>query len=81
MIPIRRGFRTWTVVCIALTLALVFAVRAGGCGNPGEGTVQVDPKVAGRLGKRLGVPPAAYGKNAVEPLGIKGRPRKQATVK
>jgi hypothetical protein len=69
------------VACAGVVLAAALAVIARGCGNLGEGTVQVDPRVAARLGKRLGLPPAAYGKNSVEPIGIKGRLRKDAAVK
>jgi hypothetical protein len=81
MIAIRHGPWKWMLLCAALGIALVFAVRAGGCGNPGEDTVKVDPKVAARLGKHLGIPPAAYGRTLVEPPGIKGRARKNAAVK
>jgi hypothetical protein len=68
------------VVCAGLALTAAFAVMAVGCGNPGEGTVHVDPRVAARLGKHLGVPPAAYGKK-VEPIGTKSRLRKEPAPK
>ena len=76
MMAIRPGVRKRMVVCAGLALTAALAVMAVGCGNPGEGTVQVDPKVAARLGKFRGVPPAAYGKKMVEPIGTKSRLRK-----
>jgi hypothetical protein len=68
------------VVCACLALTVALALRGIGCGNPGEGTVQVDPKVAARLGKKLGVPPADYGKTKVDDIGTKSRPRKGAAT-
>ena len=64
-----------------LALIAALAVMAGGCGNLGEGTVQVDPKAAARLGKYRGVPPAAYGKAKAEAIGIKLRMRKDHSPK
>jgi hypothetical protein len=81
MRAIRHGVRKRMVVCAGLALTAAFAVLAVGCGNPGEGTVHVDPRVAARLGKHLGVPPAAYGKTKVEPIGIKSRLRTDAAPK
>jgi hypothetical protein len=69
------------VVCAGLVLIAALVVMARGCGNPGEGTVRVDPKVAARLGKYRGVPPADYGKHKVEPIGTKARLRKNAAPK
>jgi hypothetical protein len=57
------------------------AVLAIGCGNPGEGTVRVDPQVAARLGKHLGVPPAVYGNSKAEPVATESRLRKNAAPK
>jgi hypothetical protein len=69
------------VVCAGLALTAALTVMTRGCGNPGEGTVQVDPKVAARLGKYRGVPPAAYGKKTVELIGTKSRLRKDPSPK
>jgi hypothetical protein len=76
-----RNVRQAVVPSVGFALAVGLAITVAGCGNSGEGTVKVDPKVAARLGKRLGVPPAAYGKNMLVPVGIKGRQRKNATAK
>jgi hypothetical protein len=65
-------------VKLAATVGL--AVTVAGCGNPGEGTVKLDPGVAARLGKHRGTPPSAYGTNSVEPIVTKGL-RKQRTPK
>ena len=81
MIAIRPAGRKWMVVCAGLALIAALAVMARGCGNPGEGTVQVDPKVAARLGKYRGVPPAAYGKTKVESIGTKSRLRNDRSPK
>jgi hypothetical protein len=81
MMAIRHAGRKRMVVCAGLALIAALVVRARGCGNLGEGTVQVDPGVAARLGKHPGVPPAAWGKNAVGLPGIKVRPRKDARPK
>jgi hypothetical protein len=69
------------VVCAGLAFTAALAFMARSCGNPGEGTVQVDPKVAARLGKFRGVPSAAYGKAKAETIGIKSRQRKGAARK
>jgi hypothetical protein len=69
------------VVCACLALTVALAVLAVGCGNPGEGTVQVDPKVRAKMGKKAGVPPADYGKTKVNSLRIKSRPRQGAATK
>jgi hypothetical protein len=68
-------------VCAGLALIAALAVMACGCGNPGEGTVQVDPKVAAKLGKFRGIRPADYGKSKVGPIGTKSRPRKDPAPK
>jgi hypothetical protein len=68
-------------VCACLSLTAALTVLVSGCGNPGEGTVHVDPKAAARLGKKLGVPPADYGKSNVNSIGTKLRPRKGAATK
>ena len=81
MMATQHAGRKRMVVCAGLALIAALAVMARGCGHPGEGTVQVDPKAAARLGKYLGVPPAAYGKTKVEPIGIKSRLRKDAAPK
>jgi hypothetical protein len=67
--------------CACLALTVVLTVLAAGCGNPGRGTVQVDPKVRARLGKKLGVPPADYAEAKVIDIGTKSRPRKGAATK
>ena len=81
MIAIRHAGRKRMVVCAALALIAALVVMARGCGNPGEGTVQVDSKVAERLGKFRGIPPAAYGKKTVELIGTKSRLRKDPAPK
>jgi hypothetical protein len=81
MFGIRTRAQKMMVAFAALALAAAFAVIFRGCGNPGEGTVKVNPKVAARLGKHLGVPPAAYGKTKVEPIGTKSRLRKDPSPK
>jgi len=81
MMAIRPGVRKRMVMSAGLALIAALAVLASGCGNPGEGTVRVDPKVAAKLGKNRGVPPAAWGKNTVEPPGTKARLRKNAAPK
>jgi hypothetical protein len=69
------------VVCAGLALIAALVVMARGCGNPGEGTVHVDPKTATRLGKYRGVPPADYGKKMAELIGTKSRLRKGPSPK
>ena len=81
MMAIRHGSRKRKVGCAGLALTATLAVLAVGCGNPGEGTVRVDPKVAAGLGKQRGVPPAAYGKKTVEPIGTRSRLRKDSASK
>jgi hypothetical protein len=81
MMAIRHAGRKSVVVCAGLALIAALAVMARGCGHPGEGTVQVDPKAAARLGKYLGVSPAAYGKAKAEAIGIKPRLRKDPAPK
>ena len=81
MMAIWPGVRKRMVVRAGLALTAALAVMARGCGNPGAGTVRVDPKVAAKLGKFRGVPPAAYGKSKVEPVGIKSRLRKNVAPK
>ena len=81
MIAIRNAGPKRMVVCASLALIAALAVMARGCGNPGQGTVQVDPKVAARLGKFRGVAPADYGKKTVELIGTKTRPRKDRSPK
>jgi hypothetical protein len=67
-------------------LVLAVAVSADGagvmgCGNPGEGTVKVDPKVRARFGKGPNFPTRAVGKTTPQPPGIKSRLRTQSRVK
>jgi hypothetical protein len=71
------------IVCsVAIAVALL-AAWAGvpGCGKPGQGIVNVHPKVVERLGKGPDVAPAAGRKKMVEPPGIKSRLRSAAQVK
>jgi hypothetical protein len=81
MLAIPHRTRKWMVACAGVAIIAAIAVMARGCGNPGEGTVHVDPKVAARLGKFRGVPPAAYGKAKAETIGIKSRLRNGAARK
>jgi hypothetical protein len=81
MIAIRNAGRRRMVVCAVLALIAAFSVMACGCGNPGEGTVHVDPRVAAKLGKYRGVPPASYGKTKVESIGTKSRRRNDPAPK
>ncbi len=81
MFGIRSSAQKMMVAFAILALVAAFAVMTRGCGNPGEGTVHVDPKVAARLGKYRGVPPAAYGENKVEPIGAKTQPLKAPNTK
>ena len=81
MMAIRHGVRKRLVVCASLVLTAALAVLPGGCGNPGEGTVQVDPKVAARLGKFRGVASADYGKKRAELIRTKSRLRKDPSPK
>jgi hypothetical protein len=81
MMAIRPGVRKRMVMSAGLALIAALAVLASGCGNPGEGTVHVDPKAAARLGKPRGLPPAAYARNKVAPIGTKSRPRKDPAPK
>jgi hypothetical protein len=61
---------------IVLLAALAVAVAGvSGCGNAGEGRVQVNPKVRGQLGKPPGVP------GGTAPPGIKSRLAKNAGAK
>jgi hypothetical protein len=74
----RRARWGWTaLVCVSF----VSAMTLGGCGNPGEGTVKIDPGVRSKIGQGPPVaegtpPPKADGKGPLmEPGGIKGRGR------
>jgi hypothetical protein len=58
---------------LASGLALAFEGLAGGCGNPGQGTVKVAPGLAERIRKGPGVSPAPGKKARSEPKGIKER--------
>ena len=69
------------LVGVGCAVVLSLAMTASGCGNPGEGTVKVDPRVNARLGKPRGIPPAAYKENSVEPIGSKSWSRKNAAAK
>lgn len=71
------------IMCGVVLAIAVFAAVAGvpGCGNPGEGSVQIDPRVRARIGKGPDVPPAAGTKTRPEPPGIKSRLRREAEVK
>jgi hypothetical protein len=81
MMAIRDAGRKRMVVGAALALIAGLAVMARGCGNPGAGTVHLDPKVRAKLGRFQGLRPADYGKKKVEPIGIKSRPRKAPAPK
>jgi hypothetical protein len=70
-------------MCDVVLAVAVLATGTGipGCGNPGEGTVTVDPKVRARLGKGPDSPAAAARKSMVQSPGIKPRPRSATGVK
>jgi hypothetical protein len=78
---IRSRAQKMMVAFAALALAAAFAVMTRGCGNPGEGTVHVDPRVAAKLGKYRGVPPSAYGKTKVDSIRTKSRMRNNRSPK
>ena len=81
MMTFRPGVRRRAVIGAGLVLTATFAIMARGCGHLGEGSVRVDPKVAARLGKFRGLPPAAYPKNKLEPAEIESRPRKNRSAR
>jgi hypothetical protein len=81
MARIRRVVQRGIMLCVGFAPTVGLAVAVAGCGNPGEGTGKVDPAVRARLGKPGGIALAAYKEKAVEPIGGKPRPRKQATRK
>lgn len=81
MFEIRSRAQKMMVAFAGLALIAAFAIMARGCGNPGEGTVHVDPRVAAKLGKYRGVPPAAYGKKTAELIETRSRLRKDRSSK
>lgn len=78
---IQRSDGKRMVACSGPALIAALAVMAGGCGNPGEGTVHVDPEVRAKYGKHPGMAPADYAKNKIEPIGAKSPSRKTAKTK
>lgn len=75
MIALRHRPGKWIVICAGLALYAALAVLALGCGKPGEGTVQVDPEVRAKYGKRSGMAPADHAKNKIEPTGAGSQAR------
>ncbi len=75
-----KASRKRIIIFLLALASTMFAVAAGirGCGNPGEGSVKVDPRLRERLGKGPELPPTTGAKARPEPPGIKSVLRKQA---
>jgi hypothetical protein len=73
-----QTIRNYVVLAVAVLAA---GVGIPGCGNPGESSVTIDPKVRERIGKGPQVPTAASGKTRPEPPGIKSVLRRNAAKK